>query len=336
MTDTINTTPVPDHDRTHRATAVSELLQEFVDGRATAGGFGPLGTGFTPLDTILGGGLLPGELFLVGGRPGVGKTLSSLQWSRHFASQGRAVVYVCFEHDEHTLLTRLLVQELALVAPELNATEQLQARAVVRRLMLGLVPLEDALTQSSSIRGAFESLHEHAPALHLARASTQRSDLDWITQLADEHLGRGDVLLVDYIQKVPVPGTTVLSERIYRSTEGLKEIATERAINVIALSAADQVGIGQDRLTLDHLRGADALAHECDIGLILNEKVSATSGRHLDFDLTQIDAAKRHTVFSVEKNRRGETDVHMEFEKDFSSYRFKPRGGFVTEALVGQ
>lgn len=336
MTDTINPASPPGHEPSGRVSAVSELLQEFVDGRASAGGFGPLQTGFHPLDTILGGGLLPGELFLVGGRPGVGKTLSSLQWSRSFASQGRSVVYVCFEHDEHTLLTRLLVQELAVVAPDMNATEQLQARSVVRRLMLGLIPLDEALTQSSSIRAAFESLHEHAPALHLYRASTQRSDLGWISRLAEDHLDRGDALIVDYVQKVPVPGASALSERIYRSTEGLKEIATERALNVIALSAADQVGIGQDRLTLDHLRGADALAHECDIGLILNEKVTATSTRHLDFDLTQIDAAKRHTVFSVEKNRRGETDVHMEFAKDFSSYRFDPKGGFVTESLVGQ
>ena len=95
------------------------------------------------------------------------------------------------------------------------------------------------------------------------------------------------------------------------------------------------MGIGQDRLRLDHLRGSDALAHEADIAMILNHKDSATSPNHLQFDLTQLQEAKNHVVLSVEKNRRGESDVHLEFKKDFGNFRLDPAGAFVAETLRG-
>ena len=69
-------------------------------------------TGFDPLDEVLGGGIRPGEVVLLGGKPGVGKTIACLQAARAMAQQGVAVVYLCYEHDDVTLLTRLLSCEL--------------------------------------------------------------------------------------------------------------------------------------------------------------------------------------------------------------------------------
>ncbi len=88
-------------------------------------------------------------------------------------------------------------------------------------------------------------------------------------------------------------------------------------------------------MRLSDLRGSDALAHESDIVILMNHKVTATSDRHLKFDLTQLDQARKRTIFSIEKNRRGETDVHLEFVKEFGNFRFNPNGSFVSETLVG-
>jgi replicative DNA helicase len=143
------------------------------------------------------------------------------------------------------------------------------------------------------------------------------------------------VLFVDYLQKLPVHSAPTVGERIYRSIEILKELAMARQITVVALSSASDRGIDADRLRLGHLRGSDALAHECDIAILLNQKVTATSERHLKYDLTQLDQARRRSVFSIEKNRRGEDDVHLEFVKDFVNFRFLPLGAFMSEALAG-
>lgn len=51
-------------------------------------------TGFTPMDGHLGGGLRAGELILVGGPPGHGKTTFVLQIARACAANGDDVLYL--------------------------------------------------------------------------------------------------------------------------------------------------------------------------------------------------------------------------------------------------
>ncbi|HEX2844141.1 MAG TPA: DnaB-like helicase C-terminal domain-containing protein, partial [Candidatus Limnocylindria bacterium] len=57
----------------------------------------PIATGFVPMDKTIGGGLRPGELMLIGGAQGQGKTTMALQMARNMAASGQAtVLYVCF------------------------------------------------------------------------------------------------------------------------------------------------------------------------------------------------------------------------------------------------
>jgi len=45
-----------------------------------------LGTGMAELDTVLGGGLIPGSVTLLGGEPGIGKSTLLLQLANHVAA----------------------------------------------------------------------------------------------------------------------------------------------------------------------------------------------------------------------------------------------------------
>ena len=88
-----------------------------------------LPTGFDLLDDVLAGGIRQGEVLLLGGKPGVGKTIASLQWARSMAQRGIVAVYVCFEHDDVTLVTRLLSCELGeIVAAEAPGGSGVRAR----------------------------------------------------------------------------------------------------------------------------------------------------------------------------------------------------------------
>ena len=51
-----------------------------------------LGTGITELDRVLGGGLVPGSLVLLGGEPGIGKSTLVLQTLANVAVDGRAML----------------------------------------------------------------------------------------------------------------------------------------------------------------------------------------------------------------------------------------------------
>ncbi|MEP0870551.1 DNA repair protein RadA [Trichocoleus desertorum AS-A10] len=55
-------------------------------------------SGYTELDRVLGGGIVPGSLVLIGGDPGIGKSTLLLQVANQLGSQHR-VLYVCAEES---------------------------------------------------------------------------------------------------------------------------------------------------------------------------------------------------------------------------------------------
>lgn len=65
-----------------------------------------LSTRIEELDRVLGGGLVPGSLILVGGDPGIGKSTLVLQAAARLASQGKSVAYVCGEESPRQVRMR--------------------------------------------------------------------------------------------------------------------------------------------------------------------------------------------------------------------------------------
>ncbi len=63
-------------------------------------------TGMRELDRVLGGGIVPGSLLLVGGDPGIGKSTLLLQLARAIAAEGRRVLYVSGEESEQQVRLR--------------------------------------------------------------------------------------------------------------------------------------------------------------------------------------------------------------------------------------
>ena len=58
-----------------------------------------IATGFSELDRVLGGGIVPGALMLVGGDPGIGKSTLLLQVCRNISSTGKRVLYISGEES---------------------------------------------------------------------------------------------------------------------------------------------------------------------------------------------------------------------------------------------
>ena len=138
-------------------------------------------TGFSPLDDVLNGGLRPGDLFVLGGPSGVGKTIFSLQMARNVALMQRNanVMYVCYEHDRWHLLMRLLCLESALLghgeaALTLRRLHQILADAPTKRGLLA------ELRDHKLYADAVASLDRYASRLTLAKASGTMTTLDQI------------------------------------------------------------------------------------------------------------------------------------------------------------
>ena len=113
----------------------------------------PIPLGLSPLDRTLGGGLRSGELMMIGGAQGTGKTTMALQIARNIAQSGQAnVLYICFEHDEEYLLNRLMAMESALAGsmpPDSNRSIKIQD---VRREVLGTWLAQGGHGQARSAR----------------------------------------------------------------------------------------------------------------------------------------------------------------------------------------
>jgi DNA repair protein RadA/Sms len=75
-----------------------------------------IATGRGELDRVLGGGLVPGSLVLVGGEPGVGKSTLLCQVCNVLANTGRTVLYVSGE--ESATQIKLRAQRLGVTSPK--------------------------------------------------------------------------------------------------------------------------------------------------------------------------------------------------------------------------
>jgi DNA repair protein RadA/Sms len=65
-----------------------------------------LSTGIGEFDRVLGGGVVPGSLVLIGGEPGIGKSTLLLQAAAHFALGVGPVLYCSGEESEHQIKSR--------------------------------------------------------------------------------------------------------------------------------------------------------------------------------------------------------------------------------------
>ncbi|WP_040225949.1 DNA repair protein RadA [Bhargavaea cecembensis] len=74
-------------------------------------------TAFGELNRVLGGGVVPGSLILIGGDPGIGKSTLLLQVSSLLAEKGRRVLYISGE--ESVRQTKLRAERIGVTSPEL-------------------------------------------------------------------------------------------------------------------------------------------------------------------------------------------------------------------------
>lgn len=324
--------------------SASEVLQTLA-AKVSSGNveqYQPVPLGFTPLDKAIGGGLRAGELLLIGGAQGTGKTTMALQMARNIVLSGQAsVLYVCFEHDEEYLLNRVIAMESVL--PQLPQTNGGVKLGDVRKEILGRWLAQGGeqadLSANPRLRPALERIARYGPNLFLLRGSQTTNTIANLHQLVKHHKElSGDrrlVVFVDYMQKVPVlpePNTEV--EKVTAIVNGLKDLALSMDVPLVAIVAADKEGLKAPRLRNHHLRGSSAINYESDVILILNEKYDIVAKVNIEFNPYQAQRFRDWVILTVEKNRGGQTSVDLEFQKHLEYSCFDANGRAVQEKLI--
>jgi replicative DNA helicase len=297
-------------------------------------------TGFDPLDTYLGGGLRSGELALLGGPQGLGKTTFALQVMRNVVAGGGCGVYFSYEHDATTVLERLV----ALEASEAEGFEAVPLRRIRQAMEAGdgrIGSLEERLRNAPGGSAAVQAVRDYAERLFVHRSSGGTTSADVIReviQTARERSGQVPLVVVDYLQKVAVPDSSLVEEeRVTRIVESLKDLALDLQIPLFVVVAADREGLKSGkRLRVHNLRGSSALAYEADVVLLMNDKYDVVARHHLVFGTANAERFHDYAVVSIEKNRTGLDKIDLEFAKRFEQGRFDSIGRPVAEQLVDE
>ena len=116
-----------------------------------------LTTGIGEFDRVLGGGVVPGSLVLLGGEPGIGKSTLLLQAAAHFAQAYGPVLYSSGEESEHQIKAR--GQRLGVD----RAPLYILAETCLERILEEIARLKPAFLIVDSIQTVFSLKFQSAP-----------------------------------------------------------------------------------------------------------------------------------------------------------------------------
>lgn len=248
----------------------------------------PVTTGFPSLDSLLGGGLRRGDLVVLAGDVGAGKSALALAMSLRSAAAGQSAAYLTGEMGGARVMERALAIEGRVRVDDL------------RRGGLGDVA-------HSGVAAAAIALRRRPPHVEDLRDAGVEGVSDFLAQ----HLGI-DLTIVDPIQAL-TRGTMEVEEEVADAARRLKELALRRSTVILAVSGLRESVIGRPdpRPTLRDLGGLGALRHHADVVLgLFREELYAPS--------PHIEGA---TELSILKNRSGPTGlVDLYFYKQWMRF----------------
>ena len=119
-----------------------------------------LTTGIDEFDRVLGGGVVPGSLVLIGGEPGIGKSTLLLQAAAHFAHTTGTVLYSSGEESEHQIKSR---GERLGGLENARAPLYLLAETCLERILEEIARLRPSLIIVDSVQTVFSLKFQSAP-----------------------------------------------------------------------------------------------------------------------------------------------------------------------------
>jgi replicative DNA helicase len=264
---------------------LADILQPTLDDIEAAGskGTGIIGipTGFSDLDRLL-NGLHPGQLVVVAGRPGLGKSTASLDFARNAAIRAHcASAIFSLEMSKVEITMRLLSAE---------------ARVPLATLRSGQLS-DDDWTKLARRMGEISDVPlfvDDTPSMNLmeirskARRLKQRHDLK--------------LIVVDYLQLMTsAKRSENRQQEVADISRGLKLLAKEVECPVIAVS---QLNRGPENRTdkrpmLSDLRDSGAVEQDADVVILL----------HRDDYYDKESPRAGEADFIVAKHRNGPTDT---------------------------
>ena len=298
-----------------------------------AGGVSGLSTGLRDLDKRT-GGLHPSDLLILAGRPGMGKTALATKIAygaaKSLLEEGRAVdpngvpkaavAIFSLEMSSEQLATRLLSEEARISGDKIRRGE-IQQRDF------------DKFVEVSRNISALPLMIDDTPAITLSAMRTRCRRLKRTNGLA--------LIVVDYLQLMrPAAGTRQENrvQEISQITQGLKALAKELAVPVIALSQLSRAVESREdkRPQLSDLRESGSIEQDADVVMFIYRDeyyLQQRIPKQIAFDnddkfntalekwQRDMEAVHNRAELLIEKQRHGPTGkIDLMFEGEFTRY----------------
>jgi replicative DNA helicase len=247
-----------------------------VDGAAQPDG---IPTGYPSLDKLLGGGPRPGDLVVLGGDVGSGKSALALAMALRARAAGRKVELMTSESD----IPRILERALAI-----------EGRASIDNIRQGT--LDD--TMRASIGSAALRMRDALPGISRISLTRENGGPSELAQRVVELKDEAELVVIDSLQGVPA-GSMPQDEELARTVRLLKSAAVDARLAILLTAQLPALARmhPDNRPKLDDFGALGAVKQHADIVLALyrEELYSSAPGQEGATDLI------------VLKNRNGPT-----------------------------
>jgi len=251
--------------------AIQQAFHVLTEARQRGGGVTGFSSGFSELDRRM-SGMHPGDLYIVAGRPGMGKTSFVLNVAANVAAPklvdsgepgagaveegGDGVAFFSLEMPREQLASRMLSSE---------------ARVNMADLRSGQVSAEDwnKLTEAAARMGRYPLFLDDTPAISILDLRAKLRRLTAELRRHPDGPKRLGLVAIDYLQLMSGrKGVTSREQEISEISRGLKQLAKEMQVPVMALSqlnrSVETRNTKDKRPQLSDLRESGAIEQDAD------------------------------------------------------------------------
>ena len=273
-------------------------------------------TGLTDLDDTL-GGLHESDLIIIAGRPSMGKTALATNIAFNAAQRLQAsgkkssIAFFSLEMSSEQLSTRILAE---------------QSRIKSNDIRRGRISDEqfDKFIETSKNISELPLYIDETPAISIAALSNRARRIKRLHGL--------DMLVVDYIQLVRATNTNDgRVQEISEITQGLKAIAKELAIPVLALSQLSRAVEHRDdkKPQLSDLRESGSIEQDADVVMFVfreayyleRKEPRPATVEHAEWQAKMNEITSLAEII-IGKHRHGPTrSIMLEFEAMFTKFK---------------
>jgi replicative DNA helicase len=211
-----------------------------------------LSTGLRDLDAKLGGGMRPGQLIVIAGRPAMGKTAIALGVAEAAARVGGATLFFSQEMPGEELANRALARASGIPLDKILDGRKFEDNGDFDQLTAGTVKVTE-----------LEVVVDEQPALSLSEIRSR-------ARMVKRRHGLG-LIVIDYLGLMADGEGNTRNEKVGANSRGLKALAKQMDVPVVLLAQLNRKleERGDKRPMLSDLRDSGEIEQDADIVLFL-------------------------------------------------------------------